>query len=280
MKNDFYTFGGGRFWEDVFFYQKWRIQRNHITKRCRLLDNWDIRRHEGYFEECRQAFLKYIEAYEISRQRGHMIIMIHSIGQSKNIFKPLWRKALKAGFSAAAVNYPSAQKNLDSHVKQFHFILDHLEDIDTVSFVTFGAGSVVLQKLLNEKADWQNKLKVSRIVEIAPYTLGNALVSKLSQSDLWGFVIGPMGQDLAPEKVKSLPQISGIETGIVLTKKSIAERIFEFILRARTPQLTAEETQELTAAKDVISVKSRGIKAFKHSNTCDRIVNFLQHGAF
>ena len=89
MENDFYTLGGSHFWEDVFFYQKWRIQRNYVTKSCRLLDNWDIRRHEGSFEECREAFVKYIDAYEIARPNGHMIIMIHSIGQSKNIFKRL-----------------------------------------------------------------------------------------------------------------------------------------------------------------------------------------------
>ena len=60
MFGGFYTMGGGHFWEDVFFYQKWRIQRNYISKKCRLLDNWDISRFEGSFEECRKSFIQYI----------------------------------------------------------------------------------------------------------------------------------------------------------------------------------------------------------------------------
>lgn len=280
MKDDFYTFGGGHFWEDVFFYQKWRIQRNYITKKCRLLDNWDIRRHEGYFEECRQAFLKYIEAYEIARQKGHMIIMIHSLGQSKNIFKPLWRAAIKRGFLAAAVNYPSSQKDLEAHVKQFHFFLDHLEDIETISFVTFGAGSAVLQRLLSGKAGWQSRLKISRIVEVAPAIRGNALLDYLSRSKLFGFIIGPMGQDLAPEKVSKLPQIQGIETGIVLSNPSFIEKVLAAFTGAKTQKLSPEEAQEITGAKEVIEINDHHFNTLKNERICNCVVNFLKDGRF
>lgn len=280
MKDDFYTFGGGHFWEDVFFYQKWRIQRNYITKKCRLLDNWDIRRHEGYFEECRQAFVKYIEAYEIARQKGHMIIMIHSLGQSKNIFKPLWRKALKVGFLAAAVNYPSSQKNLDAHVKHFHFFLDHLEDIDTISFVTLGTGSAILQKLLADKADWQSRLKISRIVEVAPYTNGSALLDLLSKNKLSGFVIGPMGQDMAPEKIKKLPQIKGIDTGIILSNPSLAERVLETITNTKQSNLSPEEVLATTKAKEVIEIRDHHLNLFNNDQISNSVVNFLKLGKF
>lgn len=280
MKDDFYTFGGGHFWEDVFFYQKWRIQRNYITKKCRLLDNWDIRRHEGYFEECRQAFLRYIEAYEIARQKGHMIIMIHSLGQSKNIFKPLWRIALKRGFLAAAVNYPSSQKDLATHVKQFHFFLDHLEDIETISFVTFGAGNTILQRLLSEKAEWRSRLKISRIVEVTPFTKGNALMDYLSRSKLFGFIIGPMGQDMAPEKVSKLPQIQGIETGIILSNPPFIEKVLAAVTGAKTPKLSQDETQAITGAKEVIEIDDHHLNTFKNERICNCVVNFLKDGRF
>ena len=50
----FFTLGGKQFWEDVFYYQKWRIQRHYRTRKYRLLDNWDICRAKGTFEECRK----------------------------------------------------------------------------------------------------------------------------------------------------------------------------------------------------------------------------------
>ena len=162
MRFDFFTLGGSQFWEDVFFYQKWRIQRNYKTKQYRLLDNWDIRRAEGRFENCRRAFLKYIEVFQLSRQKGHMVIMLHGLGESKNIFKPLWREALKNGYMAAAINYPSTRKRIDGHIRQLDFFMNHLEDVQEVSFVTNGIGGVILRKLLSFDSPWGHKKKINR----------------------------------------------------------------------------------------------------------------------
>ena len=150
MKFNFFTCGGGQFWEDVFFYQKWRIQRHYKTQEFRLLDPWDIRRYEGSFGECRQAFVTYISMYQLARQKGHMIVMLHGLGETKNIFKPLWREALKRGYLAAAINYPSTRKSLESHVKQLNFFLNHLEDVQEISFITNGMGGLLLKKLLEQ----------------------------------------------------------------------------------------------------------------------------------
>ena len=60
MSFDFFTFGGNRNWGDIFFYQKWRIQRNINAKEYRLLDPWDISRKDGSFEECRKKFVDYV----------------------------------------------------------------------------------------------------------------------------------------------------------------------------------------------------------------------------
>ena len=280
MKDDFYTMGGGHFWEDVFFYQKWRIQRNYITKKCRLLDNWDIRRHEGSFEECRKAFIKYIEAYQLARQKGHMIIMIHSLGQSKNVFKPLWREALKNGFMAAAVNYPSTQKGLDAHVKQFHFFLDHLEDVDTISFITYGAGNTILQKLFTDKAQWQTRLKLSRIVEVAPYTYGSELMEFLGDNKLTGFFVGPMAKDLAPEQVKNLPQISQMPVGIILTNKPWWKKFLEAVTLSRMPKPFPNEVKDFTKAKDVVCLSSHRFNIFNSKEIRWAVIDFLKKGKF
>ena len=82
----FFTMGGKQFWEDFLFYQKWRIQRHWRTKKYRLLDKWDICRATGTFEECRTSLVKMIEAYEIKRQSGKLVILIHGLGESKNVF--------------------------------------------------------------------------------------------------------------------------------------------------------------------------------------------------
>ena len=280
MNDDFYTMGGGHFWEDVFFYQKWRIQRNYVTKKCRLLDNWDIRRHEGSFEECRQAFVKYIDAYQIARQKGHMIIMIHSIGQSKNIFKPLWRVAIKNGFMAAAVNYPSTQKDIDAHTKQFLFFLNHLEDVDTISFVTYGAGSVVLQKIFAEKENWLSRIKISRIVEVCPYTFGSNLMAWLSNNNITDFFVGPMADDLKPNKVKNLPQIENFDVGIIISNESFLLKLWNIFTFSKKKIYCWDEIKNYTGAKDVIEIKDHHLNIFNNKNVCEATMNFLLNGSF
>ena len=280
MRDDFYTFGGSHFWEDVFFYQKWRIQRNYVTKKCRLLDNWDIKRHEGSFEDCRESFIKYIDAYEIARPSGHMIIMIHSIGQSKNIFKPMWRRALKDGYMAAAINYPSTQKDLDSHTKQFHFFLTHLEDVDSVSFVTLGAGNTIVQNLFKEPAPWMSRLKFERCVFVNPFVSGSNLIKKLLKNRLMNFIIGPMGNDLIPENIEKSVPLSNMESGVIVTNKSFFVRLLELLTFAIGKNPSDEQIKLFTGSNDVIRMTNFRRNVFDNSNVSDAVMSFLIKGKF
>ena len=126
MKFDFYTFGGGIFWEDVFFYQKWRIQRNCFTKKYRLLDSWDIRRASGSFDDCKKAFIQYIESHGITKQKGRLVILLHGYMDGKNIFKPLWRKLVLTNSTVVALNYPSLFRNSIASAHQLLFFLNHI----------------------------------------------------------------------------------------------------------------------------------------------------------
>lgn len=280
MKDDFYTMGGGHFWEDVFFYQKWRIQRNFTTKQYRLLDNWDICRETGSFETCRETFVKYIDAHEIARQKGHMIIMIHGLGQSKNFFKPLWREALKHNFMAAAVNYPSSQKDLTAHIKQFQFFLEHLEDVTEVSFVTYGCGNLILQKLMNDDEKWQKSFSIVRAVEVCPCIFGSKLIEKLSKNSILSFIIGPMAKDLAPDRVSHIPALQKIESGIVLSNKPWYRRLVELLLGVYSPDSSVDEVQKITQNKNVIKIANRKLNIFNNPAIRHAVMSFLEKGKF
>ena len=280
MLEGFYTFGGGHFWEDVFFYQKWRIQRNYVTKKCRLLDNWDISRFEGSFEECRQAFIKFIEAFELPRQKGHMIIMLPGLGESKNIFKPLWRAALKDGFMAAAVNYPSTQKEIDGHVRQLDFFLNHLEDVEQVSFVTHGVGSIILKRLFMLDTPWRQKLKMGRIVEVGPQNHGSRLLKKLSKSKLFGFILGPMAAEMDPSYIEKIPPLpKGIEKGIVLCESPWI-KLAEKLTGTSTPQPNLEAERQFEKATDIVEISSRKWNIFNTPAVVEAVTKFLLTGKF
>lgn len=210
MKFDFFTFGGAVFWEDVFFYQKWRIQRHCFTNKYRLLDSWDIRRACGSFENCQKAFIKYIESYEITKQQGKMVILLHGYLDGKNIFKPLWRKLTLTDSTIAALNYPSLFRSSLSSAHQILFFLNHLDDIEEISFVTKGAGSIVLEQLLNLDSNLQayrSKMRLRNIVEINPVIKENLFCEFLSRFKVFRFLLGPMLNDLTEKSVKHLPGI-------------------------------------------------------------------------
>lgn len=210
MHFDFFTLGGSFFWEDVFFYQKWRIQRHCITKRYRLLDSWDIRRASGSFEACKKAFVEYIKSYEITRQQGNIIILLHGFGDSKNIFKPLWRKLILTNSTIAALNYPSLFRSSLASAYQLLFFLNHIDDIDEVSFVTKGAGNLVLQHALNQPMEMQSfrdRIRIKNVVEINPVIKESLLSEILGKFKLFRFLLGPMLQDFSEKSVKQIPGI-------------------------------------------------------------------------
>lgn len=280
MKFEFFTLGGSQLWEDVFFYQKWRIQRNYRTKEYRLLDPWDIQRHCGGFENCRRAFLEYIEIYELSRQRGHMVIMLHGLADSKNIFKPLWREVLKEGMMAAAINYPSTRKRIDSHVRQLEFLLNNLEDVQEVSFVTKGIGGLVLRKLLNLESPWQKRLKINRIVQVCPPNQGSRLFAKLSKSGLFRWFLGPILKEASPNEMIFIPKFpQTTEFGVISTDfpgKSLTNLLPESVRKA----LPTQGEAGLEGAKDVIHINNVNYNVFNNKKVVNACINFLTKGKF
>lgn len=280
MANEFYTFGGGHFWEDVFFYQKWRIQRNYVSKKCRLLDNWDISRFEGSFEECRKAFIKYIEVYELARQKGKMIIMLPGLGESKNIFKPLWRAAISEGFMAAAVNYPSTQKGIEGHVRQLDFFLNHLEDVEEISFVTHGIGSIILRALFSLKTPWREKLKIGRVVQVQPLNHGSRLLVKLSKNKVLGFILGPIAREMEQRRIELIPPIPlGIENGII-ESDSMKRRFWEAITNTKMHKPAKEEELRFNNAKEIINIPNHKLNIFDNKKVVEAAIKFLTTGNF
>lgn len=277
---DFFTMGGSQRWEDVFFYQKWRIQRNYKTKVYRLLDNWDIRRAAGSFDDCYKKFLKEIEVYQLSRQRGHMVVMLPGLGQSKNIFKPLWREVIQYGYMAAALNYPSTYKKVDSHVRQLDFFLNHLEDVEEVSFVTYGIGALILRKLLYFDAAWKKKIKVNKIIEINPPSKGSAFWERIGQYKLAQKLFGPILADLTPAASAKIPEYNkSYYVGIISCKPLLAQ-ICSYLPMFLRKFLPFYEEYRHGNTKKTIEINTPCFRSLQSPEVASKCVKFLKSGEF
>jgi len=277
MKFDFFTFGGSIFWEDVFFYQKWRIQRNCITKTYRLLDSWDIRRESGSFEKCQKAFVKYIDCYEITKQQGKLIILLHGYGDSKNIFKPLWRKFILTNATTAALNYPSLFRASLETAHQVLFFLNHIEDIDEVSFVTKGAGSLVLRQMFNlpmELLNFKNNMRIRSIVEINPVIKESLWCDFLCKFRVFRFLLGPMAQEMQERSLKYMPDLPPEYNVLKIFSQSKTYRLLLKVLKIIHFPVNEFKYKK----KGAIFVEGTTFKTLNNEQVLNYTVKFINNG--
>ena len=277
---DFFTMGGSQRWEDVFFYQKWRIQRNYKTKEYRLLDNWDIRRASGSFDDCYKKFLKMIEVYQLSRQRGHMVIMIHGLGQGKNVFKPVWREVIRYGFMAAALNYPSTYKKIDSHVRQLDFFLNHLEDVKEISFITYGCGALILRKLLYFDATWKQRIKVKKIIEVNPPSKGSVFWQNINKFKWGQKLFGPILNDLSPASAQKIPEYHKSYKVGIISCRTILAQIFDYLPDKLKKYLPFYEEYGHGNIRDIFTIRTKCFRTLQCPDVASKCIKYLKSGEF
>ena len=165
-------------------------------------------------------------------------------------------------------------------MRQLDFFLNHLEDVDKISFVTNGIGSVILKRLFTLETQWRRKLKIGRAVEVRPQNHGSLLLKKLSKSKLFSFILGPMAAEMDPlniEKIPPLPQ--EIETGLILGESQTIS-LLEKITGTTPDRLSAESEKHFEKAIDAVEISSRKINIFKDPKIVDAVISFLSTGKF
>ena len=74
------TLGGTQFWTDQMVFHDWRIQRNQLTKHCRLLDGKNYRHTWGSFEHCQGTLHKLQKQLKLPAVKGKVVIVLHGLG--------------------------------------------------------------------------------------------------------------------------------------------------------------------------------------------------------
>ena len=281
MAFTFFTLGGRQLWEDVFFSQKWRIQRNCITKRYRLLDSWDIRRAAGSFEDCRQAFTRCSKIFQLPPTREKAVVMLHGLGGNKNQFNQMAKMAETITAVPIAVNYPSTRKDIDAHLRQIDFLLNNLEGIKEISFISDGIGGLLVRKLLSADSPWQKKIKISRVIQINPPNRGYRLWERLADSKIATAILGPMiklGDSHRAAKFSRFPE--KIEFGIINTHNRIGSLIRRILPKSWEQLLPQIGDSFLPGAKDITDIKIWRINSAADQHTIRCCKNFLRNGKF
>lgn len=254
MKDYRFALNNQRLWEDLFVCCEWRIQRNLSSGKKRLLDHWNIIRHEGSFQDCRNAFDCYAKAFELKiPQNNHIVIMLHGYGQTAKVFYSLKKQLSAKGFFPLSINYPSTRRNTKSHAAQIHTILKNIPHPNDISFITYGAGNLIMEKLLNQKNPFPKNAHIHRIIEINPPINKNILIHKLCRIKFFKSFLGLMGKELAgnyPTKPFSTP----FHIKTIITKPKFWKEFILMLLYGKIKIPTADDFRKCCGAEEVITI--------------------------
>jgi len=280
MTFKFFTLGGRQFWEDVFYYQKWRIQKHYRRSKYRLLDSFDICRASGSFETCRKAFVKMIEVYELPRQKGKLVVLLHGLGDSKKIFKPLWRALTKEGYHVAAINYPSTRKSIKGHMDQLKFFVEHLEDVDEISFITKGTGCLVLRCLLGSDKAWTENLKIGKVINVNPANVGSDWCTLFAKSKILKFFFGPSLEDAMPKSALKMPRLpENIPLGLIFCETHLDKMLKPLKKKYGSIAIPGDLTEKDFSTQQ-ISLKNSDVNIFDNKDLIACCQRFLKEGKF
>ena len=280
MKFAFFTFGGKQFWQDLFFYQGWRIQRD-LAGRFRLLDPWDIRRESGTLRKCQNAFIRYVEIYQLLKQKDKAVVFLHGWGRSKDMFDKMAKRINSDDFLSIAVNYPSLFKSSDVISSHLDILLDDLRDIKEVNFIAKGLGGLLLRKVLSKNGDWQKRIKISKIILIDSPRNDWGLISKIRKWKLGSKLLGPSMKLYEKESMSKLPDFpSNIDIGILTTWNPFVKIFMKIVPKPCRHLLPKAREAHMSFAKDISSAKYYGVNSCSGSKVIESCLSFLRAGNF
>ena len=274
----FFTLGGKQFWADVFVYGGWRIQQNVYTEHYRLLDPDDIRRAWGTYEACRVAFEELRREEKVSLKSRHLVILVHGIIRSKDSMRRLIGALEVAGYAPESVNYPSTRRSLDEHAEQLERIIDAAPDVDSVSFVTHSMGALVVRATLARESEWRKRIKLHRVVMLAPPNKGATLADLLKDFVPYQLLAGPSGQSLTRQGAAKLP-VPPCSFGIIAGGRGSQDG-FNFLIPGDDDLVVGVNEAKLAGADDFVVVRVAHSFIMNEPEVIRATVSFLKTGKF
>lgn len=180
---DMPTMGGRQFWSDVAWSDGWRVQQHVWTGHCRLLDPEDVRREWGSESLCRANLPQ--------GRADRLVILLHGLGRTRFSMEPLRLKLEAGGHRVASLSYPSTRASIDEHAERIERVLNRLEGVDQVSFVTHSLGGRVALRLLERRGAWMDRMEIEHLVQLAPPNGGSSLARQLAGVPLVSTLMGP-----------------------------------------------------------------------------------------
>ena len=213
------TLGGMQFWTDELIFREWRIQRHSWTSHYRLLDDRDVRRAWGTFEQCRQRWEELRREQQMEPLKPTVIVVLHGLGRTRSSMDSLCSYLRShSDFDVLSMGYASTREGISDHAAALAKVIQHLEGVQRVHLVAHSMGNIVIRRYLaRSAAEGNSDSRLGRIVMLAPPNNGAQIASRLRENKLFQLVMGASGTELgqSPEEFERELATPSCQFGII-----------------------------------------------------------------
>jgi pimeloyl-ACP methyl ester carboxylesterase len=208
------------------------------------------------------------------------VVLLHGLGRTSISMKGVEWTLRREGYTVINVAYPSTRVSIESAATRVQQFIDARlgPGSATVHFVTHSLGGIVLREYLAK----QPKIKVGRVVMIAPPNQGSEIVDRFKSNPLFRLVTGPTGQQLGTEATSlpnSLVGLPAAEIGIIAGDRSINPCLARFIPGPNDGKVSVTSAQ-LNGMKDFLLVHKSHTWIMWDRSVLRATTRFIARGTF
>ncbi|MEZ6091109.1 MAG: hypothetical protein R3C05_24425, partial [Pirellulaceae bacterium] len=195
------TLGGVQFWTDLRWWHGWRIQRNELNSRCRVLSPSHVRYFSGSREACEAKFASIIAEQTWPEPPQRVVICMHGLMRTHRSFGSL-AKRIDNETSATSIlfGYSSTRAPVHSHAQALRGLIEGLPGNPEIDLVGHSMGNIVARHAI---ADWQTTGdptgaldRLNRFVMQGPPNQGAQIAKRLQAMNLFEMITGHSGLQL------------------------------------------------------------------------------------
>ncbi|MBR1777812.1 MAG: hypothetical protein IJ752_04420 [Alphaproteobacteria bacterium] len=276
MSFPFFTCGGWFYWVDRYSYSGWRIQESIWTRRCRLLDPFNIKRAAGSFELCYDTLLYFLRAWEADTQVKKGVVLIHGLFQRPSSFEKMAHH-LQKNFEPIIFSYPMFRFSLVKSAMALNAMLDRRQDLKQVNFVAYGMGGLILRQALMLNPAWLEK--IGRSVFLAVPNNGYVWAQKWKDRKWYQKLLGEAGKNILPETAKELFPMGG-DFGVILAGKDDGKGFLPFFKEDNDGILPVKDGRCEKAREEFMALNKTHFFLHQDDKLIEMTHSFLNTGKF
>lgn len=269
------TLGGRQFWGDVHHFQGWRIQQNVFSGHHRLIDPDDIYHTGGSFDECQTALAEISRKRKLAPMDGRAVILIHGLLQSSKCMADMAVHFERAGYTTVEFDYPSTQVSIPEAARYLDKVIQSLDGIDEINFVTHSMGGLVVRAY---SMDFQDA-RIKRMVMLGTPNQGAELADIVHQYWFLRTAAGPGARQLGTRGDGLIPKLPLPKCEFAVIAGCRGTPVgWNPLIRGDDDGTVTVESTKLPGAADFVTVCAFHSRLLWEEESISHTVNFIKEG--